>query len=413
MPGAVSLFAQAYQKQLAERGKGGGKVGQDAISQLYADMKKGLVKGDILTYAGAEASARATPGLKAASTASQAEQARAQNELNNQAIIASNAGIEEGFARIFRTLAVGLSESGGLTSTLAGWFNEATKAAEKLALFPQSFVRALEGRDSLVADWLGEGQTKELREDWSEIKISLESILGMKTPEWFNPLKEIAQELKDLISAAGSISQKYRETKQVAQQIQLDSIDEYGPKVGGVIGLAKANYFTLSSALGLGEQAAGYGLNKALDTIPFARYTPVSGMMGGFANYLSTPNDTVAKYYMNRDQNLGLNLGSYGPSTESWRDWNIASNRELAPSVFGPNSFGPSPGSAADIRSSSDAFLQGVTQEKSQPVQMPTTNNNVFNMEFHMSGDTDSMEAWFKNSLTKEIEKVMPNLPEK
>lgn len=408
LPGAVSLFAQAYQKQLAEKGKGGGKVGQDAISQLYADMKKGLVKGDILTYAGAEASARATPGLKAASTASQAEQARAQNELNNQAIIASNAGIEEGFARIFRTLAVGLSESGGLTSTLAGWFNEATKSAEKLALFPQSFVRALDGRDSLVADWLGAGQTKELREDWSEIKISLDAIFGMKTPEWFNPLKEIAQELKDLIAVAGSISQKYRETKQVAQQIQQDSIDEYGPKVGGVIGLAKANYFTLSSALGLGEQAAGHGLNKALDTIPFARYTPVSGMMGDFANYLSTPNDTVAKYYMNRDQNLGLNTDAmYGSSEQGWRDFNADRNRAFAPEVFGSNGFGLGAAAAGDVKSSSDAYLQGVTQSNS------TTNNNVFNMEFHMSGDTDSMEAWFKNSLTKEIEKVMPNLPEK
>lgn len=407
LPGAVSIFAQAYQNKLTAEGKGGGKSGQEAISELYAAMKKGLVKGDILPYAGKEASARAEGGLAAASRASQAEQARMQNEINNQAIIASNAGVEEGFARLFRTISTGLSESTGLTRGLAEGFNEATKLAEKLILFPQSFARALEGRDSLVADWLGEGQTKELREDWSEIRVSLESIFGMKSPEWFNPLKEIAQELKNLIGAAGGISQKYRETKQVAQQIQVDSIAEYGPTLGGIVGLGKANYFTLASTLGLVEQAGGYGLNKVMDTLPFARHTPVSGLMENLANSMSTPNDTVAKYYINRDRNLGFDTDTmYGSSVEGWRDFNRESNRSLAMDVFGNNGYGPSSDSASGVKSSSDAYLQGVTQANS-------TVSNTFNMEFHMTGDIDTMENWFRSSLSKEIEKVMPNLPEK
>lgn len=180
LPGAVSIFAEAYQNQLSANGKGGGKTGQAAITELLAAMKKRQVKGDILTYAGSVASQRAAPGLAAAGTASQAEQARYQNQLNDMAVLASSAGVEEGFARIFRTLNSGLSESGGLVRTLSEGFNEATKWADDLVLWPQSFIRALEGKDSVVADWLGFGKTSQLRQDWDAIKQALSSISAIK-----------------------------------------------------------------------------------------------------------------------------------------------------------------------------------------------------------------------------------------
>lgn len=401
LPGAVSIFAQAYQNKLTAEGKGGGKTGQEAITELYAAMKKGLVKGDILPYAGKEASARAGGGLAAASRASQAEQARMQNEINNQAIVASNAGLEEGFARLFRTISTGLSESSGLTRGLAEGFNEATKLAEKLILFPQSFARALEGRDSLVADWLGADQVKELREDWSEIRVSIEAIMGTKSPEWFTPLKDLAQEMKDLIGMGASLSNRYRETKSVMGQIYEEGADP-------LAGAFNAGWFGLKSAGSLGAEGLGYGLNKVMDTLPFARHTPVSGLMGDFANYLQKPGDPVADYYIDKDRRAGLDTETmYGPSGEGWRDFSKERNRSLALDVFGSGGYAPSAESASGVKSSSDAYLQGITQEKS------TTNNNVFNMEFHMSGDLDTMENWFRSSLSREIEKVMPNLPEK
>lgn len=180
LPGAVSIFAEAYQNKLKATGAGGGKTGQAAITELLAAMKDRKVKGDILTYAGDVASQRAAPGLASASQASQAEQARYQNRLTDLAVIASSSGVEEGFARIFRTLSAGLSESGGLVRTLSEGFNEATKWADDLALFPQSFIRALEGKDSLVADWLGIDKTSQLISDWKTIQSIFTSIGTIK-----------------------------------------------------------------------------------------------------------------------------------------------------------------------------------------------------------------------------------------
>lgn len=182
LPGGTALFAQAYQAKL-----GGNKTGADAIQQLLADMKKGKVTSDILTYAGTAASQRANQGgaLGTASQASQAEQARYQNSINDMAVLASNSGVEEGFARIFRTLNAGLSESGGLVRSLSEGFNEATKWADDLLLFPQSFTRALEGKDSLVADWLGIGQTSQLVKDWQDIKTLWDQMSALNPSNLF------------------------------------------------------------------------------------------------------------------------------------------------------------------------------------------------------------------------------------
>lgn len=190
LPGGTALFAQAYQRQI-----GGNLTGKAAIAQLMDDMKKGKVKSDILTFAAQEASQRAQPGLSAASKASQAEQARYQNTVNDLAVIASTGGVEEGFARIFRTLNAGLSESNGLVRSLANGFNEATKWADDLLLFPQSFARALEGKDSLVADWLGIEKTEQLRRDWKTISDSIELISSSTGPSWLPSLEEATKEI--------------------------------------------------------------------------------------------------------------------------------------------------------------------------------------------------------------------------
>lgn len=201
LPGATSLFARAYQKQI-----GGNKTGADAIADLMAAMKKGQVKSSILTYAGTLASEQAAPSLAAASTASQAEQARYQNTVNDLAVVASNAGVEEGFARIFRTLNAGLSESNGLVQGLAEGFNDATKWADDLLLFPQSFIRALEGKDSIVADWLGKDQTEQLKQDWKDIKDIWKEVNSIEYPSWMPTLESTAKELKDLLHQIAELS---------------------------------------------------------------------------------------------------------------------------------------------------------------------------------------------------------------
>ena len=147
LPGAVSLFAEAYQKQT-----GGTKTGQEAITELLGAMKKGKVKGDVLTFAGDLASQKAGPGLSAAQTASQAEQARYQNSINNLATVASNSGVESGFARLFKALSDGLKESGPMVESLARGFDNVSKYVSFTLLSVQSFQRLMQGRDSFLGD---------------------------------------------------------------------------------------------------------------------------------------------------------------------------------------------------------------------------------------------------------------------
>lgn len=208
LPGGTALFARAYQAQLAAQGKGGGLTGQAAIEKLRADMQKGLVSSEILRYAGIDASTQANKGgaLDLAQTASQAEQARYQNAVSDLAVVASNAGVEEGFARIFRTLNAGLSESNGLVELLANGFNEATKWADDLILFPQSFIRALEGRDSVVADWLGKDETDQLKKDWKEIKDLWKEINAIEYPAWMPTLESTAKEISGLLKQIAELS---------------------------------------------------------------------------------------------------------------------------------------------------------------------------------------------------------------
>lgn len=194
LPGAKDIFAQAYQQQT-----GGNLKGSAAIIALEAAMKAGTVRGNILDVAATIASQRAAPGLNKASQASQAEQARYQNAVSDTAILASNSGVEEGFARIFRTLTAGLSESNGLVRTLAEGFNEATKWADDLLLFPQSFVRALEGKDSLVADWLGIDKSSQLVQDWKTIQEIFTNIGTIKF-DFLPTLESTAREIAMILN---------------------------------------------------------------------------------------------------------------------------------------------------------------------------------------------------------------------
>ncbi len=248
LPGGTALFAKAYQDQLKAKGLGKGDLtGQAAIQALLADMKKGKVTGEILTYAGARASTQANAGgaLDRATTASQAEQQRYQNAVSDLAVTASESGVEEGFARIFRTLNAGLEESGGLVKGLAEGFNEATKWADDLLLWPQDFMRALEGRDSLVADWLGAKDAKELRQNWMDIKSAWKDITSIPQPSWMPDLLATTKELARLLDLVS----KTLSTSQQAKGIIQEEYDKDPSTWGNIKGLAKANWFTFSNTL--------------------------------------------------------------------------------------------------------------------------------------------------------------------
>jgi len=169
------LFAEAYQRQI-----GGDKTGQEAISALMEAMKKGQVKGSVLTYAGQLASERANAGgaLGSASQASQAEQARFQNRISDLAIVASSSGLESGFARLFRALNDGLKEANPMVESLARGFDTASKYVSGLILSVQSLQRFFQGRDSFLGDKLfptEESQAKAF-EAFSKLKSVMEEM---------------------------------------------------------------------------------------------------------------------------------------------------------------------------------------------------------------------------------------------
>lgn len=195
LPGAEGLFATAYQNMT-----GGKLTGQKSIAALLDAMKKGKVSADILNYVSPLVHEKAVAGgLETAKKASAGEQARYENAVSNLAVTASDSGVEEGFARIFRTLTAGLSESNGLVRTLAEGFNEATKWADDLLLFPQSFVRALEGKDSLVADWLGIDKSSQLVQDWKTIQEIFTNIGTIKF-DFLPTLESTAREIAMILN---------------------------------------------------------------------------------------------------------------------------------------------------------------------------------------------------------------------
>lgn len=257
LPGAKDIFAQAYQQQT-----GGNLKGSAAIIALEAAMKAGTVRGNILDVAATIASQRAAPGLSKASQASQAEQARYQNAVSDTAILASNSGVEEGFARIFRTLTAGLSESNGLVRTLAEGFNEATKWADDLLLFPQSFVRALEGKDSLVADWLGADQTAQLIQDWKDIKALWAEIAAIKPTDLFGnflpTIQATAREIAGILDLVGKFK-NWNDNASAAADITQAEITQRGSPLGDTFssfaGSLAGAYTYLATPFGVDESS--------------------------------------------------------------------------------------------------------------------------------------------------------------
>lgn len=166
LPGAVSLFAEAYQRQT-----GGNLSGTESIQALQAAMKKRLVRGDILNTAATIASERAAPSLAMSARTSQSEQARFENTTNDLIRLANQSGVEQGYARLFRTLNDGLQESGPLVKALSEGFNTLTERVRVLMLIPQSFQRLLQGRDSFITDMIGLDKAEEVRKLFGDMEV--------------------------------------------------------------------------------------------------------------------------------------------------------------------------------------------------------------------------------------------------
>lgn len=229
LPGAKDIFAQAWQQKT-----GGNLTGSKAIMALEAAMKKGEVRGDILNYAADIASQRSQAGLSTASQASQAEQGRFQNSISDLAIVASNAGVEEGFARIFKTLTQGLAESNDLVESLSRGFNKATQAWSELFLIPQDLQRLFDGKDSVIADWLwGKGQSgTETLANLIEVRDLFKNIkeLGVMAYDGWKLIFDMMDNSPGLAKLSGLLPVVNKALKSV---IDLNAGDAQGAAQGG------------------------------------------------------------------------------------------------------------------------------------------------------------------------------------
>lgn len=202
LPGAVSIFAEAYQRQT-----GGNLTGTDSIQALLAAMKKGQVTGSILNPAAQIASQRAAPSLAHSARTSQSEQARFQNEINRLTMVANQSGVESGYARLFKTMNDALAESGPLVRSLSQGFDELTKKVRLLYLIPQSFQRMMQGRDSFITDLIGKDSADQLVKSINDITAAWQMLKkAMSDTGWTEYLKSTVNEIKMILGEVARVS---------------------------------------------------------------------------------------------------------------------------------------------------------------------------------------------------------------
>lgn len=262
LPGAVSLFAEAFQRQT-----GGNLTGSDATTALLAAMKKGQVRGNILNTAATIASERAAPSLAISARTSQSEQARYQNTINDLVRLANQSGVESGYARIFKTLNDGLEQAGPLVRSLSQGFDELSKQFRVLMLIPQSFQRMLQGRDSFITDLIGKDNAEQIRQSIDSIKTSWEELKkSFGETSWGDYLKSTLKEVQMIlaefarISAASAGATRYKQY--LIEQGENQSVAEI--KAAGKF-LATGRSETDNIPAYQAEQARLYPLRSELD----------------------------------------------------------------------------------------------------------------------------------------------------
>lgn len=142
LPGAVSLFAEAWAKQT-----GSGKTEQAAIADLNAAMQKGLVKTQTVLLAAQIAAQRAAPTLAQSSSTAQSESNRANNRKNDFILSFAQAGGDKANAGVFKAIAQLWQDLGDRAPQLARMYSNLATAVEAIVLRMRALID--------VADRLG------------------------------------------------------------------------------------------------------------------------------------------------------------------------------------------------------------------------------------------------------------------
>src|SRR5690554_6237097 len=179
----MSVFANAYQNMLASQGRGGGLTGQAAVAALLEAVPTGQVRSnEILPFVSEEMQRRAAPKLDIAKETSQAWQGRLQNQQTGWAMIASEAGLEEGQRNFFRFFTQWMNQNQDIPEKFGKFWKEFSEQFTIAGGFPDLIRMTLEGADTIVKEWLGEEKTAHFVKDFellSEKARSAAVFLGL------------------------------------------------------------------------------------------------------------------------------------------------------------------------------------------------------------------------------------------
>lgn len=321
------LFAEAYQMQT-----GGSLTGAEARAALMDAMQKGQVKSaSILPLVSQLMNQLSAGGIEAARKSSTAEQARLSNTMTKLLETFSKSGGEEAFSRIFRTMSEALRESEGIVVRMTSGFNSLTKSARELLLFPQSFVRFFEGRDSLVGDMLFPTEEQKagafiFLENFKSVLDEMNKLLDLSYQGWQkiidllssdNAIKALSQHFSTVSNGLGSVNAflggDFRNAGQLAKQAGGQYLDyittpgkvganaligavNYGAQSVGMSGVNIPKFDVLSGdAQALAQQQAG-GANKTTSIM----FGDINVQMPTSADGTSTPEQ--AKMFANMIQ---------------------------------------------------------------------------------------------------------------
>lgn len=199
-----AVFAEANQMR-----KGGSLTGAAAAAELMKDMERGeVMAADILPIVAKLLKEMAKGGIEEARKSSTAEQARFQNSITRSAQNASDNGLETGFARLFRTMTTALDEGQSAVESMARAFDKVSQYVSFIMLIPQSFKRAFEGRDSYMADILGEENIKIVKgftEGLSNLTSEIKTALGFAIDGWGMIFGEFGDEMLNFAAKLSNI----------------------------------------------------------------------------------------------------------------------------------------------------------------------------------------------------------------
>lgn len=324
LPGTMDAFAEAIAEMT-----GSGLTGQAAIEAMYAAVESGNVNSaEVLPIVSRIMAERAQPKLGVMKKSSIAEQARAQNQAADWVASFGASGGEQGFARMWKSLATALKEAAPLAERLGKAFNEFSKYVSFVTLLPQSIQRAFEGRDSWFADFIGKERMDILKSWWDNQKGVYEEVKKLldKVVEGWKLIFEMFG--TDMLSFVDKFSLTLMYLLKALNAV-LDG-DFTGAKNATLAYSAIRSGATAEQAakIAAGESVESAGVDESSMWLQAARATPLGAttevLMRTWQKVFSSVNGSSNFIDQQKTDIKGIQAIYGDPKSPFYQDWNAA-----------------------------------------------------------------------------------------